>query len=52
MGKMQVRENLEQQDVEVKQSKRKKFHGFSMEFLLILLALAVGLYVVCTILAV
>lgn len=31
---------------------RKKFHGFSMGFLLILLALVVGLYVVCTILAV
>lgn len=31
---------------------RKKFHGFSMRFLLILLALVVGLYVVCSILTV
>ena len=31
--------------------KRKQFHGFSMGFLLILLAVAVGLYIVCTLLA-
>lgn len=31
--------------------KRKKFQGFSMGFLLILLAVVVGLYVVCTLLA-
>ena len=33
-------------------SARKKFHGFSMGFLLILLAVVVVLYVVCAILAV
>ena len=31
--------------------KRKKFQGFSMGFLLILLAAVVGLYVVCVLLA-
>lgn len=30
---------------------RKKFHGFSMGFLLILLAVVVGLYIVCTFMA-
>lgn len=28
---------------------KKQFHGFSMGFLLILLAVVVGLYIVCTI---
>lgn len=31
--------------------KRKKFQGFSMGFLLILLAAVVGLYIACTLLA-
>ncbi len=31
--------------------KRKRFQGFSMGFLLILLAVVVGVYVVCTLLA-
>lgn len=33
------------------QPQRKRFHGFSMGFLLILLAVVVGVYVVCTIIA-
>ncbi len=33
------------------QPQRKKFHGFSMGFLLILLAVVVGLYIVCTFMA-
>lgn len=32
-------------------AKRKKFHGFSMGFLLILLALMVGVYIVCLMVA-
>jgi hypothetical protein len=32
-------------------SSKKKFHGFSMGFLLLLLGLVVAIYVVCTILA-
>lgn len=31
--------------------KRKKFQGFSMGFLLVLLATVVGLYIACTLLA-
>lgn len=31
--------------------RRKKFHGFSMGFLLILLAVLVAVYIVCTIIA-
>lgn len=31
--------------------KRKQFHGFSMGFLLIMLAVVVGIYVVCTLMA-
>lgn len=38
-------------DEPVQQPKRKKFQGFSMGFLLILLAVVVGVYIVCTILA-
>ena len=38
-------------DQQVLTPKRKKFHGFSMGFLMILLAVVVGLYVVCTLLA-
>lgn len=33
------------------QPQKKKFHGFSMGFLLILLAVVVGLYIVCTFMA-
>ena len=40
----------EEANVEQK-PKRKKFQGFSMGFLLILLAAVVGLYVACTLLA-
>ena len=36
---------------QVAKPKRKQFHGFSMGFLLILLAIVVGLYIVCTIIA-
>lgn len=31
--------------------RRKKFHGFSMGFLLILLAVMVGVYIICTVMA-
>lgn len=36
---------------QVAKPKRKQFHGFSMGFLLILLAVVVALYIVCTMLA-
>lgn len=36
---------------EVQQPRRKQFHGFSMGFLLILLAVVVGVYIVCTVIA-
>lgn len=44
----------DKQDVrqpDVQPSQRKQFHGFSMGFLLILLAVVVGVYIVCTIIA-
>ena len=37
--------------LQVTKPKRKPFHGFSMGFLLILLAVLVALYIVCTMLA-
>ena len=40
-----------QNDALQPQSGRKKFQGFSMGFLLLLLALVVAVYIVCTILA-
>lgn len=36
---------------EGKQPPKKTFHGFSMGFLLTLLAIVVGLYIVCAVLA-
>lgn len=49
MEKISDKQELQQQ--EVQQPQRKQFHGFSMGFLLILLAVAVGIYVICTIVA-
>ena len=43
------KERMVQLDESVQSPKRKTFQGFSMGFLLILLAITVGLYVVCTI---
>lgn len=43
--------NLREGGIVEQMPKRKKFQGFSMGFLLILLAAVVGLYVVCTLLA-
>lgn len=38
----------EEMEREVSTPKRRKFQGFSMSFLLAMLAVVVGLYVVCT----
>lgn len=49
MEKMQSQVEPTQQ--EVRQPQRKQFHGFSMGFLLILLAVVIGVYIICTIVA-
>lgn len=46
-----VKEKNVRSDEPVQLPKRKKFQGFSMGFLLLLLAVVVGVYIVCTILA-
>lgn len=49
MKENNVKERERQLDESGQSPKHKKFQGFSMVFLLILLAIVVGLYVVCTI---
>lgn len=47
----EISDKQDAQQQEVQQPKRKKFHGFSMGFLLILLAAVIGVYIVCTVIA-
>jgi len=49
MDNISDKQDVRQQ--EVQQPRRKQFHGFSMGFLLILLAVVVGVYIVCTFIA-
>ena len=49
-NKVQNEELLQNEPIQPK-GQRKKFHGFSMGFLLLLLGLVVAVYVVCNILA-
>ena len=49
MDNISDKQDVRQQ--EVQQPRRKQFHGFSMGFLLILLAVVVGVYIICTVIA-
>ena len=48
MKEYDIKEEMLQHEESSLPIKRKKFQGFSMSFLLVLLAVVVGLYIVCT----
>lgn len=51
MNDEKMSEELLQNEAIQSKGAKKKFHGFSMGFLLLLLGLVVAVYVVCTILS-